>query len=72
VAAEARKKAAAWHPHHPETERTWLPRRLVLEGVVTHTEVQTLSLCDQMEYFEALGVMADVNLWHHAEQRGDA
>ena len=63
----ARSKQAerqAWAPEHPETEPIWLPLRLIIEKVVTYSEVQGLTLEAMADLLEALQVMADVERYN--------
>lgn len=69
--AELRAQAPGWQPSHPETERIWLPLRLVLEGVVTMTEVEHLPLERMADVLEGAQVLADVRMWHHANRDQD-
>jgi hypothetical protein len=68
-AKQAERAREAWAPHHPETEPIWLPLRLIIEKVVSYSEVQGLTLEAMADLLEALQVTADVERYH---RRGDA
>jgi hypothetical protein len=53
-----------WRPHHPETEPAWECWAVIIEGLLTYTEVEQLPLERIADAWEACLVAGDVKQWH--------
>ena len=72
---EARRKqldpdARDWAPKHPDTEPAWLFWRVVIEGVLTYSEADQLTLERLADALEAAQVMADLSRYNRTKSDG--